>query len=152
MTEAIDAVLERIAARQRRWKEAVEAPAPEPAIARAEAYVHDHAQIPLPAALRDFWARRDGLDFNGLRIYRPTEDERDPYSPNLVEMNDEFAKVTGGRYLYIGDSDMDAFVHDRADGGWHAADKVSLDSFERYETCEALLVAVLEKYLGMAGG
>jgi hypothetical protein len=29
------------------------------------------------------------------------------------------------------------------------ADKVSLDSFERFETCEELVLAVLRKYLDM---
>ena len=39
--------------------------------------------------------------------------------------------------------------HDSVDGVWHMADKVSLDSFERCETCQAPILSVLRKYIAM---
>lgn len=149
MTDTLRSLLDAIAAEQRDTTEAVAGPAPWPAIARAELWVRERFAIPLPQVLADLWAIRDGVYFNGMMIYRPTEDKSAPHRYSLRSANETFAGVTGARYLYIGEADMDAYVFDTLDGGWHMADKVSLDSYERFETCEHLVLTVLRKYLDM---
>ncbi|MET0271209.1 MAG: YrhA family protein [Sphingomonas sp.] len=149
MTDTLQSLLARIAADQTAAGETVDGPAPWPAIARAELWVRDRFAIPLPQVLSDLWAIRDGVAFNGMKIYRPTEDEEPRYLYRLRSTNETFAEVTGNRYLHIGEADMDAYVLDTLEGGWHMADKVSLESFERFETCEELVLAVLRKYLDM---
>ncbi|MET0271208.1 MAG: YrhA family protein [Sphingomonas sp.] len=145
--DAVQALLDRIEAGHRKVGRVIEGPAPWPAIARTELWVRDRFAIPLPQVLSDLWAIRDGVAFNGMMIYRPTEDEEPRHLYSLRSTNETFAEVTGNRYFYIGEADMDAYVLDTLEGGWHMADKVSLDSFERFETCEELVLAVLRKYL-----
>lgn len=149
MTDTLQSLLAEIADDQRRFQEDVRPPAPWPAIVSAEMWVRERFAIPLPEVLSELWSIHDGIAFNGMRIYRPTEEEEPSHLYSLRPINETFADVTGNRYLYVGEADMDAFVLDTLAGGWHMADKVSLDSFERFETCEELVLAVLRKYLDM---
>lgn len=149
MTDTLISLLDTIAAEQRDAGETIEGPAPWPAIARAELWIRDRFAIPMPPVLAELWSIRDGVYFNGMMLYRPTENPSAPHRYSLRPANEVFAEVTGTRYLFIGEADMDAYVHDTVDGGWHMADKVSLDSFERFDTCQDLILSVLRKYIDM---
>ena len=147
MADTLESLLEAIAAEQRRWGEPVDPPASGLTLVEAEIFLRDRYSIAVPQVLSSLWRIRDGVYFNGMMLYRASDDDRTPYRRNLREANNAAENIFEARYLHIGESDMDAFLFDRADGGWHMADKVSLDSFEYFESSEALVLTVLRKYL-----
>jgi hypothetical protein len=147
MDQDIPTLLAAIAEEQAQAGESIAGPAPDQAIAAIDRYVRDRFAMPLPPELARLWALRDGVDFNGMTIYRATTAPLVPYRASLMEVNEAFGAVTGTRYLFIGEADGDAFVHDRQTGAWHIADRISLDSSASFNSCGGLLRATLAKYL-----
>jgi hypothetical protein len=151
MSDQIVDLLSEVHAQQREYEMVIEPPASPKEIATLREIVRADLGVALPDAYAKFLAVSNGLLFNGTEFYATERRPKLPGRPFLdgvvpanldVRGNEQFARV-----LVLGESGMEIYVQDLVSSAFRIVDRVSLDTYESYESFDELFAAAIRNRL-----
>jgi hypothetical protein len=151
MSDEILDLLSEVHALQRKYGRAIEPPASTEQIAVLRDTVRAELGVDLPDGYAKFLAVSNGLDWNGTLFYATERRAKAPGHPFLdgvvpanLDVRDNGPSL---RLLVLGESGMEIYVHDLVSSAFRIVDRVSLDTYESYESFDELFAAAIKKRL-----
>ena len=138
MSDQIVDLLSKVHLQQRKHGRFIQPPASPDQIATLREVMRAKLGVDLPDEYAQFLAVSDGLEWNGTLFYATERHANAPDRPffdgvvpaNLdVRDNESFARL-----LVLGESGMEIYVQDLASSAFRIIDRVSLDTYESYQT------------------
>jgi hypothetical protein len=150
--DAMDEVVEKVAAEQRGVGETVLAPASEDQIVAEQEVLRDRFGAELPAGYARLLSKVNGVDFNGVVLYGVGYTQASPgadgFWQGLAEANTLWREgLSHEAYLVLGESDMDLLTVDLDGRRPVLRDKVSSDVFEEFTTVDEAVERLLQSRL-----
>jgi hypothetical protein len=151
--ETYKPLLEQISTEASQYGESLQPPCDAKTVDSLRLRAREQLRSELPSGYAEFLMLHNGLDWDGLVIYAsetlPIPGHVDRFIEGIVESNLGFREnARMKRFLVLGDSGMELYVHEPDVNEYSAIDRVSLDRNQYFASFPEMLAAALRSRVG----